>query len=122
MSQPIAFTLTPLRQGMRPEPLGYSVITGFHWKRDALMPKGNPSLRHHRPSGRAVVTLDGKDHYLGKFGSTESRESYHRLLADWMIARKAAESAPVKVNASTLSIVEILSQFWEHAQTHYRRV
>jgi hypothetical protein len=24
-----------------------------------------PSLRHHKPTGQGVVTLDGKDRYLG---------------------------------------------------------
>ena len=28
-----------------------------------------PKLRKHKSSGRAIVTLDGKDHYLGKHGS-----------------------------------------------------
>ena len=40
-----------------------------------------PSLRHHKPSGQAVVTLDSRDIYLGRFGSPESRAEYDRLLA-----------------------------------------
>ena len=28
-----------------------------------------PSLRHHKPTSQAVVTLDGRDFYLGKHGS-----------------------------------------------------
>ncbi len=28
----------------------------------------NPSLRRHKPSGLGVVTLNGKDHYLGLLG------------------------------------------------------
>jgi hypothetical protein len=45
-------------------------------------PKKPPSYRLHKPSGRAVVTLSGKEHYLGKYGSTESHEAYRRLLAE----------------------------------------
>lgn len=39
-----------------------------------------PQYRLHRPSGQAVVTLLGKDHYLGIFESVESWQKYHRLL------------------------------------------
>ncbi len=40
------------------------------------MPASNlrtPSYRLHKPTGLAVVTLDGRDIYLGRFGSAESR-------------------------------------------------
>ena len=34
-----------------------------------------PSYRLHKPSGRAVVTLNDRDHYLGPYSSPESWES-----------------------------------------------
>ena len=45
-------------------------------------PKSIPSYRLHKPSGRARVILDGKQIYLGRFGSAESREAYARLIAE----------------------------------------
>ena len=42
-----------------------------------------PSFRLHKPSGRAVVTLDGRDYYLGDHGSGESRDRYARLISEW---------------------------------------
>jgi hypothetical protein len=33
-----------------------------------------PSYRRHKPSKQAVVTLYGKDFYLGRYGTKESRE------------------------------------------------
>ena len=42
-----------------------------------------PSYCRHRASGRAVVRIDGKDHYLGPYGSPESHEEYERLIAEW---------------------------------------
>lgn len=42
-----------------------------------------PSYCHHKASGQAVVRIDGKDHYLGAFGSADSHEKYARLLAEW---------------------------------------
>ena len=43
-----------------------------------------PQYRRHKASGRAVVTLQGKDHYLGPFGSKSSRIEYDRLLGEWL--------------------------------------
>ena len=34
----------------------------------------------HKPSGQARVIIDGKHHYLGKFGSAESRNKYAKLI------------------------------------------
>ena len=35
-----------------------------------------PSYRLHKPTGQAVVTLDGQDYDLGPFGSVSSRKKY----------------------------------------------
>ncbi len=34
-----------------------------------LFPSRVPSYRRHKPSGQAVVTLNGKDIYLGKWNT-----------------------------------------------------
>jgi len=43
-----------------------------------------PSYREHKASGQAVVTLDGHDEYLGKFGTPESRSKYQRLIREYV--------------------------------------
>ena len=43
-----------------------------------------PSYRLHKPSGQSVVTLNGKDHYLGKHGPAESQTAYERIVAEWL--------------------------------------
>ena len=48
-----------------------------------------PSYRLHKPSGRAVVTLNGRDHYLGPWNSPESSAEYDRLVGEWLAARQA---------------------------------
>ena len=40
-----------------------------------------PSYTRHKASGRAVVRLHGRDHYLGPDGGPESHERYARLIA-----------------------------------------
>jgi hypothetical protein len=46
-----------------------------------------PSYRLHNPSGKAVVTIDGRDYYLGEFGTLESRAEYDRTIADYLTNR-----------------------------------
>ena len=43
-----------------------------------------PGYRHYKPKDLAVVRIDGKDSYLGKYNSPESREKYDRLIAEWL--------------------------------------
>jgi hypothetical protein len=45
------------------------------------MSNRTPSNCHHTGSGQTVVRIDGKDHYLGKFDSEESRKEYDRLIS-----------------------------------------
>ena len=33
-----------------------------------------PSYRHHKPTGQAVVTLNGRDIYLGKYHTRENSD------------------------------------------------
>ena len=43
-----------------------------------------PNYRRHKPTGQAVVTLNGKDHYLGRWNTAASRYEYQRLLGEWL--------------------------------------
>lgn len=43
-----------------------------------------PSYRRHKHSGQAVVTLDGRDFYLGPWRSKVSRTEYDRLIGEWL--------------------------------------
>ena len=43
-----------------------------------------PKYRKHKPSGQAVVTLDGHDFYLGPHGSKASHLEYDRLIGEWL--------------------------------------
>ncbi len=41
-----------------------------------------PKYRHHKASGQAVVTIGGRDYYLGPHGSHESIQKYAALVAE----------------------------------------
>jgi hypothetical protein len=75
-----------------------------------------PSYRLHRPSGRAIVSLDGRQFYLGKYGSAESKIEYKRLIREWLNpARRLAVSA----TAGGLTIVELIDVYWQHVESYY---
>ena len=45
-----------------------------------------PNYRRHRASGQAVVTVAGRDVYLGTHGTTTSRMEYDRVVSEWIAA------------------------------------
>ncbi len=81
--------------------------------------KGIPSYGHHRPTGQARVRIDGKDHYLGLYGSEESRQAYERLVRK-LIADRAAVELKARVEiASDLAIHELIASYLEFAKGYY---
>lgn len=86
------------------------------------MPKLNgriPQYRLHRRSGQAVVTLDGKDNYLGPHGTAASRAEYDRLVTEWLAhGRRTPPSTEV---LATLTVSHVIHGYWEHALVHYRK-
>src|SRR5690242_15562521 len=81
------------------------------------MPARIPSYRLHKPTGQAVVTLNGKDHYLGRHGTPESRRLYDRLLAEYLATRARQTSAAAP--PADLTMDELLVAYWDHAQAYY---
>jgi integrase len=76
-----------------------------------------PAYCLHRASGQAVVRIDGKDHYLGKYDTPDSRAEYDRLVAEWL---GNGRSLPPSSTAASLSVNEVILAFWKHAEQHYR--
>ena len=79
-----------------------------------------PSYRLHKARNCAVVTIDGKNHYLGPYGSAESHEKYARLLAEWRLHSQhlLPSTGPRRVT-SNLSVNELILTYFRHAQAYY---
>jgi integrase len=83
-------------------------------------PRKVPSYCHHKATGQAVVQIDGKDYYLGKYGSSESFEKYQRTLAEKFDAdRPAGLSRSVGTVPGHRTVVELAAAYWSHAKTYY---
>lgn len=75
-----------------------------------------PSYRRHRASGQAVVTLSGRDHYLGPHGSKTSIVEYDRLVAEWLATRRTLTPGGGEQGASGVTIDQLVHAFWQHAK------
>lgn len=81
-----------------------------------------PSYRLHRSTGQAVVRLDGKDHYLGVYGTPDSKRRYEQILAEWL-ARKSGITPPVLPAEASgyprLSVEDLIARYLLFAEGHY---
>ena len=82
-----------------------------------------PKLCLHKASGRAVVCIDGKDHYCGKFGSPEAWERYTQLISEWMHRKKFAppqsKEIPPLNDFNTLTIDELILRYFTFSEKYY---
>src|SRR6266851_3606305 len=76
---------------------------------------GIPQPRRHS-SGQARVTIDGKDHLLGPFGTPQADEAYRRVVAQWL-----AKEGPFlpRANAAPVTVAELLANYWKFAEEYY---
>ena len=75
-----------------------------------------PKYRKHKASGQAIVTIAGRDHYLGPHGTKASYREYDRLIAKWL-----AEGRPSRPEAYDFTVTQLLAHFWKFAKQHYRK-
>jgi hypothetical protein len=66
----------------------------------------------------AVVSIGGRDVYLGKHDSPESRAEYDRIIAEWLATGRRLMVADAGSGAD-LSINEMLLAYVHHADTYY---
>ncbi|WP_337175406.1 site-specific integrase [Paludisphaera sp.] len=84
-------------------------------------PSRLPKYRHYKPKDLAVVRIDGRDYYLGRYDSEESREKYRRLLAEWLArGRVGPDGAPSHAEArASLSVNELILAYVKFADGYY---
>ena len=79
-----------------------------------------PKYRHYLPKNLAVVRIDGKDHYLGKFDSPQSWKKYHQLLADWQSGHEVIP-VPQPDQTGFIGVSVVVEAYLNYAKTYYRR-
>jgi integrase len=75
-----------------------------------------PSCRLHKPTGQAVVTLSGKDFYLGRYDSSVARQRYAKLLAEWEATNRSPTfGEPVQ----SLTMAQVGLAYLEYAKCYH---
>jgi integrase len=74
-------------------------------------------MRRHKASGRAYVTINGEQHYLGQWGSDESRRAFRDIIARW---ESSHGSATVDIPMGAVKVADLARAFLDWAGTRYR--
>lgn len=88
-------------------------------KGNRIMPvskKHIPSYRLHKASGQAVVTLNGRDVYLGKINTKASRTEYARVIGEWESNGRNLPPANIE---NDITINTMIERFWIFAEEYY---
>jgi integrase len=81
-----------------------------------------PSLRRHKGVNQGVVTLNGRDHYLGPWPAAKQKppvsvqQAYERLIAEWLAGGRRLPEAE-----HGLTVADVIVRLWPHVEQHYRR-
>lgn len=75
-----------------------------------------PKYRKHRASRQAVVTLAGRDIYLGPHGTKASKAEYDRLIGEWLASNR---SPAFGVPTGELTVGHLLVAYLRFAKTYY---
>ena len=74
--------------------------------------KKEPAYLKHQGSGQARVRIDGRDVYLGPYGSPESKKKYRELLQKW----RSGATVSKRVTLGKLCL-----DYLDHAKGYYRK-
>ncbi len=78
----------------------------------------DPAYRKFARKGRTplgFVQLEGRRIYLGTWDSPESRQRYHRILAEWNACGRHEQA-----EQHDITVLEVIERFWQHAKEYYR--
>lgn len=87
----------------------------------SLPRKRVPGYLFHKATGQARVRINGKDYYLGPYGSEESRVEYGELIAQHASGVLTDPLVPADESKGEpgLSVNELCAAFMYHADKHY---
>ena len=78
-------------------------------------PSRVPSYRRHKPTNQAVVTINGRDIYLGKWNTAVSKAEYDRLIAEFLANGRRLQT---EIEST---VVEVINAYRKFAERYYRK-
>ncbi|MDA7979298.1 MAG: site-specific integrase [Pirellulales bacterium] len=73
-----------------------------------------PSYRKHKASGQAIVTIAGKDHYLGPHGTAASKRAYDRLICEFLQSNRRGTA-----DAEATTVAQLANAYLRFAKGYY---
>ena len=73
-----------------------------------------PKYRRHKASGQAIMTIQGRDFYLGPWNSKAGKVEYDRIISEWPAAGRRIRP---EGGESDLTIVEVLARHKRSCRT-----
>jgi integrase len=84
-----------------------------------------PKLRHHKGRDQALVSINGRTIYLGRWNSAKSRAKYAQVIAEFLATGTPAlpTIAPALEHKDdeAPSIAELIDAYSTHCQSYYRK-
>jgi hypothetical protein len=77
-----------------------------------------PVYGKHRASGQAIVSLNGRDFYLGPHGAKASKLEYDRLIGEWL--QQGRQIQPAR-DGGQLSVVKLIAAYLHFVDGYYRK-
>ncbi|MDA7928496.1 site-specific integrase [Mariniblastus sp.] len=74
-----------------------------------------PTYRLHKASGQAVVTINGRDHYLGKWNTASGKAKYDRVIAEFLANGRQLRNEDEK------TVEYVINAYLAFAQHYYRK-
>jgi hypothetical protein len=82
-----------------------------------------PAYRLHKASNQAIVSLSGRDFYLGPWNSPESHAAYSRLTKRWVENGRRLDPEPEAElpppSEDVLSMAELMVLYLRHVDSYY---
>lgn len=76
-----------------------------------------PSYSRHKASGQAIVRLNGRDIYLGKYGSAASHQAYRRFAAEFLEGGGVLQADDPR----EITVAEVMAAYVRFARGYYRK-
>ena len=77
--------------------------------------KSLPKYRKHKRSGQAIVTLSGKDFYLGPHSTTASKLEYDRVIGEWLANGRQLVTSETEY----IMVAQLCLAYWQFAKGYY---
>ncbi len=86
-----------------------------------------PKLKRHIPKlckhhkGHAFVKINGRTIWLGKYGSDEADEAYHRTISEWLANGRTLPDEPEEIQPHLITVEEVATAYGRWAQERYSK-